>query len=194
MSVETELRERAQAVCELCGASENLSTLALAPKDDSSADHCVLVCKTCLDQINDEQPLDVHHWRVLGDSMWSSYPAVQVLAWRMLQRLQEQSWARDLSDMLYLDEETKEWAEAGTPVASPDDEVIHKDTNGTVLQSGDTITLIKDLKVKGAGFTAKRGTAVRNISLVPDTPEHIEGRVNGQQIVNLTEFVKKSVK
>jgi len=48
------------------------------------------------------------------------------------------------------------------------------------------------LNVKGAGFTAKRGTAVRNISLVPDTPGHIEGRVNGQQIVILTKFVKRS--
>ena len=52
--------------------------------------------------------------------------------------------------------------------------------------------LIKDLNVKGAGFTAKRGTAVRNISLVPNNCEHIEGRVNGQQIVIHTKFVKKS--
>jgi protein PhnA len=52
--------------------------------------------------------------------------------------------------------------------------------------------LIKDLAVKGAGFTAKRGTTVRNISLVPDNEEHIEGRVNGQQIVILTKFIKKS--
>ena len=79
---------------------------------------------------------------------------------------------------------------------SPSDQheevVVHKDTNGTILTSGDTVTLIKDLKVKGAGFTAKRGTAVRNISLVDDTPEHIEGRVNDQRIVILTEFVKKA--
>ena len=51
--------------------------------------------------------------------------------------------------------------------------------------------LIKDLPVKGAGFTAKRGTAVRNISLVPDNETHIEGRVEGQRIVILTQFVKK---
>ncbi|MFT4681576.1 MAG: protein PhnA, partial [Flavobacteriales bacterium] len=42
------------------------------------------------------------------------------------------------------------------------------------------------------GFTAKRGTAVRNISLVHDNAEHIEGKVNGQQIVIITQFVKKS--
>ncbi len=51
--------------------------------------------------------------------------------------------------------------------------------------------LIKDLPVKGANFTAKRGTAVRGISLVADNPAHIEGRVEGQRIVILTEFVRK---
>jgi protein PhnA len=75
---------------------------------------------------------------------------------------------------------------------SDDGAVKHIDSNGTVLEAGDTVTLIKDLNVKGAGFTAKRGTAVRGISLVADNPEHIEGRVNGQQIVILTKFVKKS--
>jgi protein PhnA len=60
-----------------------------------------------------------------------------------------------------------------------------------VLQNGDTVTLIKDLDVKGAGFTAKRGTSVKNISLVEDNPEHIMARVNGSQIVILTKFVKK---
>jgi len=53
------------------------------------------------------------------------------------------------------------------------------------------VVLIKDLKVKGAGFTAKRGTAVRNISLVHDNAEHIEGKINGQKIVILTQYVKK---
>lgn len=70
------------------------------------------------------------------------------------------------------------------------DIVVHKDTNGVVLSAGDTVTIIKDLNVKGAGFTAKRGTAVRNISLTPN-PEQIEGRVNGVKIVLLTCFLKK---
>lgn len=59
-----------------------------------------------------------------------------------------------------------------------------------VLQAGDTVTLIKDLDVKGSSLTAKRGTAVRNIGLTSN-PEHIEGRVDGQRIVILTKFVKK---
>ena len=67
----------------------------------------------------------------------------------------------------------------------------HRDSNGVPLAQGDTVVLIKDLLVKGANFTAKRGTAVRGISLVLDNPAHIEGRVEGQRIVILTEFVKK---
>jgi len=70
--------------------------------------------------------------------------------------------------------------------------VIHKDSNGNVLANGDTVTLIQDLNVKGAGFTAKRGTAVRRIRLVPDNANHIEGKVDGQHIVILTQYVKKS--
>lgn len=119
--------------------------------------------------------------------MWSEHAPVQVLAWRMLDRLSDHDWARDLADMLYLDDETLVWAKSGRAVAK----VIHRDSNGTQLAAGDTVMLIKDLPVKGAGFTAKRGTAVRGISLVADNAAHIEGRVEGQRIVILTEFVKK---
>jgi len=92
--------------------------------------------------------------------------------------------------MLYLDDETLAWAKSDS--AEEDDNVIHKDSNGAVLAAGDTVTLIKDLDVKGTSFTAKRGTAVRNISLVSSNEEHIEGRVNGTQIVILTKFVKRA--
>ncbi|HYG20378.1 MAG TPA: alkylphosphonate utilization protein, partial [Ohtaekwangia sp.] len=86
------------------------------------------------------------------------------------------------------------WAKAGNDREENEveEKVVHKDSNGTVLQSGDTVVLIKDLDVKGGGFTAKRGTAVRGISLVEDSAVQIEGRVNGQQIVILTQYVKKS--
>ena len=55
-----------------------------------------------------------------------------------------------------------------------------------------TLAHLKDLVVKGANFTAKRGTSVRKISLVADNPGQIEGRVEDQRIIILTEFVKKS--
>jgi protein PhnA len=124
--------------------------------------------------------------------MWSQVPAVQVLAWRMLTRLSAEGWPQELLDMLYLDDETLAWAKATGEGQSEEAAAKHVDCHGAVLEAGDTVTLIKDLTVKGANFTAKRGTAVRGISLVPDNPEQIEGRVSGQQIVILTKFVKKS--
>lgn len=101
-------------------------------------------------------------------------------------RLASEPWATEALDMLYLDPELEDWVNA-----APASAVVHLDSNGTVLNAGDTVTLIKDLPVKGAGFTAKRGTAVRGISLVAENAGHIEGRVEGQRIVILTEFVKK---
>ncbi|WP_346908097.1 PhnA domain-containing protein [uncultured Roseibium sp.] len=194
MTTETELRERADNKCELSGATEDLVVLEVGPDSDGSADKSILVSATCAGQIEGSAELDANHWHCLNESAWSQVPAVQVTAWRMLNRLSGETWARDLLDMLYLDDETLAWAKAGTTEASAGDTdaVVHKDTHGAILAAGDTVTLIKDLKVKGANFTAKRGTAVRNIALVPDNPEQIEGRVNDQRIVILTEFVKKS--
>jgi protein PhnA len=143
----------------------------------------VQLCKTCLAQVEGE--LEPDYWRCLASSMWSDQPAVQVLAARLLARLSDHGWARDLAGQLWLDEETRAWVET-QPADSG-----HVDSNGAALSAGDTVVLIKDLPVKGAGFTAKRGTAVRGISLVQDNPEHIEGRVEGQRIVILTKFVKK---
>ena len=192
MSVEKELLARSGSKCEFCGSTDDLKVYEIPPTTNGKADGCVLVCETCLKQIESPETMDANHWRCLNDSMWSSVPAVQVMAWRLLQRLSGESWSHDLLDMLYLDEETLAWAKATGEGVSQDDVVKHIDSNGVVLQGGDTVVLIKDLDVKGGGFTAKRGTAVRGITLVADNPEHIEGRVNGQQIVILTKFVKKS--
>lgn len=179
------LTARSGGACELCAATDGLTAYDVGPDADGTANMSALLCPTCHEQLEGEvQPA---HWRCLSASMWSEHAPIQVLAWRMLDRLKDEIWARDLADMLYLDDETRAWAEAGTAVPA----VIHRDSNGTVLAAGDTVMLIKDLPVKGAGFTAKRGTAVRGISLVADNANHIEGRVEGQRIVILTEFVKK---
>ncbi len=192
MSIETTLLERSASKCELCGATEALAVYEVPPVSDGRVDQCVLLCETCREQIEDPEKVDANHWRCLNDSMWSQVPAVQVMAWRMLTRLSGEGWPQDLLEMLYLDDETLAWAQAMDNDSGDEPAIRHLDSNGAVLQSGDTVTLIKDLNVKGANFTAKRGTAVRGISLVADNPEHIEGRVNGQQIVILTQFVKKS--
>jgi protein PhnA len=192
MSTESELQARSGAKCELCGASGSLVVYEVPPDSDGSADQCVLICETCRAQIEDPAKVDVNHWRCLNDSMWSQVPAVQVMAWRMLTRLSAEGWPRDLLDMLYLDDATLAWAKATGEGSGDESAVKHVDCHGAVLEAGDTVTLVKDLNVKGAGFTAKRGTAVRGISLVADNPEQIEGRVEGQQIVLLTKFVKKA--
>lgn len=168
--------------CSLCHAKD-ASPVAVAPRTDS-----VQLCATCRAGA-ETGPEDTPHWRCLNDAIWSEDPAVKVLAWRLLKALPGAPWARDLLDMAYLDPDLQAWAEAAITDAPA---VVHRDCNGAVLQQGDTVTLIKDLPVKGAGFTAKRGTAVRNIAPVPDNAGQIEGRVEGQRIVILTEFVKKA--
>lgn len=192
MSIEKTLQERSESKCELCGATDALAVYPVPPNTGDTPDECILVCETCRQQIDNPDTVDANHWRCLNDSMWSQVPAVQVMAWRMLTRLRGEGWPQDLLDMLYLDDDTLAWAKSTEEDGDEGDALKHLDSNGAVLSAGDTVTLIKDLNVKGANFTAKRGTAVRNISLSPDNAEHIEGRVNGQQIVILTQFVKKS--
>jgi len=192
MSVEKALMARSASKCELCGSEDDLQVYKVTPVKDGEANECVLVCGICHTQIENPDSMDANHWRCLNDSMWSTEPAVQVMAWRLLNRLKAEGWPQDLLDMLYLDDETMAWAKADGDGEEDEDAIKHIDSNGVVLQTGDTVVLIKDLNVKGGGFTAKRGTAVRNISLVHDNPAHIEGKVSGQQIVILTQYVKKN--
>ncbi len=190
MSIEQTLMQRCDSKCELCTSDKNLSVYEVPPVSDPDSDKSVLLCDTCKGQIERTADMDTNHWRCLNDSMWSQTPAVQVMAWRMLNRLKAEGWAQDLLEMMYMEDETMAWAkEAGADDDNSDAPTF--DSNGAALQAGDTVTLIKDLVVKGANFTAKRGTAVRNISLT-NNPEHIEGKVNGTRIVILTQYVKKS--
>lgn len=172
--------------CVLCGTADTTLYTVLPMEAE------VPLCATCLSGVTGGGGVaDAPHWRCLNDAVWSGEAAVQVLAWRLLHRI-EAAWARDLLDIVYLKPDVQAWAGAGLATGEQPGAVIHRDSNGTVLAQGDTVHLIKDLPVKGAGFTAKRGTAVRGISLVADNAAHIEGRVEGQRIVILTAFVKKS--
>lgn len=188
MRFEKELSQRSGNQCELCATSQQLSSYAVAPRLGSNPDECAYLCATCIEQIDGQQPLESNHWRCLNDSMWSEVDAVKVLAYRMLRRLRNEGWSGELLEMMYLEDETLAWAKEGM---IDEDAPKHLDSNGVLLENGDSVVLIKDLNVKGANFTAKRGTAVRNIRLVHDNPEHIEGKINGQSIVILTQFVKK---
>ncbi|MFD2562565.1 PhnA domain-containing protein [Aquimarina rubra] len=192
MSKLKELQDRSGSICELCSANEGLSVYDIPESPNVGLDSSLLLCATCKRQIEDVSTMDPNHWRCLNDSMWSQIPGVQVMAWRMLTRLRSEGWPQDLLDMLYLEDDILGWAKATGEGEDENTTIKHLDSNGAILQAGDNVVLIKDLNVKGANFTAKRGTAVRNISLVHDNPEHIEGKVSGQHIVILTKFVKKS--
>lgn len=147
----------------------------------------ITICKTCAENMTVPSEHS-EYWQCLTTSMWNEDEAVKVTAYRLLRQLSGQAWAQEAIDMLYLEDEVKVWAEAGVPEINS---TPTRDSNGTILNAGDTVTLIKDLPVKGAGFTAKRGTSVRGISLT-DNPEHVEGKVNGQRIVLVAAFLKKS--
>lgn len=188
MSISSELLNRAAHKCELCGSEQHLQVWSVsdAPEGTNSD---VLVCEACAEQLSSGE-LNSNHWRCLSDSMWSPVPAVQVQAWRTLKALDAEVWAQELLDMLYLDEDLMAWAKSGVSEAV-ESGVRCLDANGAQLAAGDSVVVIKDLPVKGTSMVAKRGTAVRGISLT-DNPEHIEGRVNGQRIVLLSCYVKKS--
>ena len=192
MSLVKDLEKRSGNVCELCGSTEDLKVYYLPPNSNETLEDSILTCGVCFEQIEDSDKTDANHWRCLNDSMWSENLPVQVVAWRMLNRLKAEGWPQDLLDMMYLDEETLDWAKSiNEGVVEDENAVIHRDVNGVQLQAGDSVVLIKDLKVKGSSMVAKQGTAVRRISLDHDNAEYIEGKVGAQQIVILTKYVKK---
>lgn len=175
--------------CEICAATAELSAFVPSPRSASSTEDAAAICPECRDQLEEKVPMVPNHWRCLNDSMWSEVPAVKVIAYRVLNKLRSEGWPVDLLDMLYLDDDILKWAkEEGESVEA---KLVHRDSNGVILEHGDSVVIIKDLNVKGTSMVAKRGTAVRNIILVHDNAEQIEGKVDGQRIVILTQYVKK---
>lgn len=191
MSLIQELESRSGNQCELCAATSQLSVYEIKPVTTGGVDGSVLACETCISQIENPEITDSNHWRCLNDSMWSEHRAVKVLAWRILSRLKKEGWPQDLLDMLYLEDEDLRFAQATGEGLEESEKVIHRDCNGVILEAGDSVVLIKDLKVKGSSMVAKQGTAVRRISLDPENANYIEGKVGAQQIVIITEYVKK---
>ncbi len=191
MELLKQLLERSGSKCELCGATETLQVYHVPPISFGGVDGSLLACATCIDQIEHPEATDPNHWRCLNDSMWSEHGPIKVVAWRMLSRLKTEGWPQDLLDMLYLEADTLQWAKATGEGMAEGDKIVHRDVNGVILEAGDSVVLIKDLKVKGSSMVAKQGTSVRRISLDPENAEYIEGKVDGQQIVLITKYVKK---
>lgn len=188
MKLEDILLKRAENKCELCKSESPLSIYEAAPRLKSKEDNSLMICSKCHSQIEKKEEMDSRHWACLKESMWSEIPAAQVVSWRMLNRLRNESWAMELLDMMYLDDDMLEWAKA-----SGDHEItdVHRDAFGHMLQTGDTVVLIKSLDVKGSSLNAKMGTVVKNIHLVESNSDQIEGRIEGQVIVILTKYVRR---
>lgn len=77
--------------------------------------------------------------------------------------------------------------ESASPAVSAD---VPKDSNGVELLDGDSVTVIKDLKVKGSSMVIKRGTKVKSIRLTENS-EEVDCKINGSSIVLKTCFLKK---
>jgi len=187
-ALENTLHARANDGCELCKSTELLAPFAVAPFEDLDAEHNVLLCAACTERLAAEE-LDASHWFGVRESIWSEHAPVQVLSFRILHRLAD-VWAKELLEQAYLTDETREWAMSGVKASAPTGPRT-LDSNGAELNDGDSVTLIKDLDVKGASFVATRGTLVSRIRLT-ENPEHVEGKVNGITLVLKTAFLKKA--
>lgn len=183
------LQERSAGHCELCQSDGPLTVYELMPA--IHPDNKIAVCQTCLSELEKPGTPDSRYWRFITDAMWSPVPAVQIVAWRILSRLKEESWAADGLDMLYLDDDMLAWAKAGRTEDASEPDEVHRDSLGNALQNGDTVVLTRSLDVKGSSLNAKMGTVVKNIRLVADNNEQIEGKIDGQLIVILTKYLRK---
>jgi len=192
MKLEDILIQRSEHVCELCKSATEVKLYEVQPQDGKTEENCIMACAKCVAQIDKKEELDSKHWSsCLPESMWSEIPGVQVVSWRMLNRFRNESWAADNLDMMYLDDERLAWAKATNDHDNDASVDLHKDCNGQVLQTGDTVVLTKSLDVKGSTLNAKMGTVVKNIKTVDDNTEQIEGKIEGQLIVILTKYVRK---
>jgi protein PhnA len=191
MSILQDLQSRSGNICELCTSNTTLEIYEVPPVSTGGVDGSLFACNTCISQIKNIVPTDPNHWRCLNDSMWSEFRAVKIIVWRMLSRLRKEGWPQDLLDMLYLEDEDLRFAKETGEHLDESEKIIHRDSNGAILKAGDSVVLIKDLKVKGSSMVAKQGTAVRRISLDRDNPKYIEGKVGPTQIVIITDYVKK---
>jgi len=194
MNASSLIQQRAAGACELCGSADALAVVDVAPFADGTPDHSLVLCGVCAPQVLGEAALDARHLYCLQQAIWSEVAPVQAVAWRLLNGLQPLGWAAELLDQEWLSDEVRALATAAASsapsgAAANADAAVTRDSNGAVLADGDSVTIVKDLDVKGTSFVAKRGTTVRGIRLTSN-PEHDEGRVNGVQIVLKTMFLK----
>jgi len=193
MKLDELLIKRSDNKCELCKAETPVKLYEVLPQQGYNEDDCIIICDTCRAQIEKKEVSNSKHWKCLSECMWSEVPGIQVVAWRMLNRFRTESWAIDNLDVMFLDDELLVWAKATGDHENDATIELHKDSNGNLLHNGDTVILIKSLQVKGTSMNAKLGTVVKNIRLVQENIEQVEGKIEGQVIIILTKYVRKQM-
>jgi len=188
MSIDSALLKRAEAKCELCYAEDNLTAYDIPPITLKSLDKSILLCSNCLDQVENPEKMEPDRWHCLSDRMWSPIAAVQVMSWRLLNRLKGEGWPNELLEILYMEDDVKKWAVSDNTIRPVDEPTL--DVNGVAFAVGDSAIMTKDVFITGANVTAKRGMVIKNISLT-DNARSIEGNLNGTRIVLGGKSLKK---
>jgi protein PhnA len=108
-----DLARRAKSKCELTGASGvSLRIYEVPPvAEEPDIERTLLVSTECEEMLEHPQRLAGRSWQCLAEAVWSEMPAVQVVAWRMLNELaKREDWAREVLDEVFLDPEVEDWA------------------------------------------------------------------------------------
>ena len=110
-----DLARRARSKCELCETGGvPLQVFEVPPREKfPRVEHCAFLCESCSRQIEEERHFVAdEQWRCVAKTVWSEIPAVQVLALRVLRRLQKsQAWAQDTLEEVFVDAEVEAWAD-----------------------------------------------------------------------------------
>ena len=184
MAISRTLADRNDGLCELCNSNPASIEYLVSPKNEDVAENQVALCDTCFSKIDSKR--DADYWRYLEGSIWNANESVQALSYRLLNGYKNEDWAANILSSVELDENVVQWAMSAFEAGDE-----HKDAFGNLLENGDTVVLTQALNVKGTSFSAAKGTVVKKIRLVPDNSEQIEGKINNQNIVILTKYVKK---
>ena len=110
-----DLARRAKSKCELTGASGvPLRPYEVPPVgEDPDIERTLLISEACHEVLENPKRLKGREWQCLAEVVWSEMPAVQVVAWRMLNELaKREDWAREVMEELFLDEEVEAWAKS----------------------------------------------------------------------------------
>lgn len=185
--INEKLIDRCQNLCELCGLSAPTHEHIVIDDIGFDLNNIVGLCDLCFNQIEPENNKDSSHWQCLAASIWSDVLPVQILSYRVLYLLRAEDWASDIINSVDIGDSVIESAIRKYKIKE-----VHKDAYGSILENGDNVVLTQVLNVKGANFMAPKGTIVKKIKLVPENTTQIEGKINDQTIVILTQFVKKA--